>query len=201
MCQTLRLVFGEVLSVHLGPIHLEKFRKTQEIPEKPGWLTVESLRGLFEGSPSPTASLELEFTRDVVQVDIRGREFQALQLIDLPGLIASAPNAELVSLIRDLCSDYIRRENTLIAMCCPFDDDLENQEAFASSRHHPPTSKPRIETSLREGLRDNVGMSPLRKRMSKPAWHFNSPKLCGAWQGPEFSSVTRTPGPRPGQEI
>ena len=53
---------------------------------------------------------------------------EELQLIDLPGLIASAPKKELIELIRQMAKEYLKRPNTLIAMCCPFDDDLENQE-------------------------------------------------------------------------
>ena len=74
-----------------------------------------------------------------MQVDIEGHGFKDLQLIDLPGLIASADDEDLVTLIRDLCCDYLQRPNTLIAMCCPFDDDLENQEvrALVDPRRHP----------------------------------------------------------------
>ena len=54
--------------------------------------------------------------------------WEELQLIDLPGLIASAPKKELIELIRQMAKEYLKRPNTLIAMCCPFDDDLENQE-------------------------------------------------------------------------
>ena len=34
--------------------------------------------------------------------------------------------------------EYIQRSNTLIAMCCPFDDDLENQKVRAMAKEFDP---------------------------------------------------------------
>ncbi|CAE7567640.1 MX1 [Symbiodinium natans] len=118
-------------TVLLRPDLLASIRVGLEEPEH----TVESLKELVEESQ---ATKMVEFTRDVVQVEIRAEGFAELQLIDLPGLIASAQDEQLVELITTLNGEYIQRSNTLIAMCCPFDDDLENQKVRAMAKEFDP---------------------------------------------------------------
>ena len=129
----------------LSPTGLEKYQKKLQKQQakqgKQGPLTLESLR--YASHPENYDDEEdsrRQFTKDVVQVDIKGKEFKDLQLIDLPGLIASG-GEELVELIRDLCCEYLKRENTLIAMCCPFDDDLENQEVRSLAKRYDPDGR------------------------------------------------------------
>ncbi|CAE7947959.1 mxa [Symbiodinium sp. KB8] len=126
----------------LSPAGLEKYQKRlqkqREKQGKRGPINLESLRcAAHPENYEDDEDGRRPFTRDVVQVDIKGKGFKDLQLIDLPGLIASG-GEELVELIRDLCCEYLKRENTLIAMCCPFDDDLENQEVRSLAKRYDP---------------------------------------------------------------
>ncbi|CAE7747192.1 MX2 [Symbiodinium necroappetens] len=115
-----------------------KLQKQRAKQGKQGPLTLESLRcAAHPENYEDDEDGRRPFTTDVVQVDIKGKGFKDLQLIDLPGLIASG-GEELVELIRDLCCEYLKRENTLIAMCCPFDDDLENQEVRSLAKRYDP---------------------------------------------------------------
>lgn len=78
----------------------------------------------------PIESWELKFTRNVVQVVLRGREFHNLIVTDLPGLIQSTDSREderYINMIYDLCEDYCKPMNTVIVTCFCCNDDMENQ--------------------------------------------------------------------------
>mmetsp|Transcript_71423 Transcript_71423/g.225682 ORF Transcript_71423/g.225682 Transcript_71423/m.225682 type:complete len:986 (+) Transcript_71423:82-3039(+) len=84
------------------------------------------------------------FSCDVVVVELRGRAFTDLELIDLPGLIQSVESdqeRDLIALIEQLCNAYLEKTNTLIAMCCPFNDDMENQAIRMIARKFDPDGK------------------------------------------------------------
>mmetsp|Transcript_120884 Transcript_120884/g.386999 ORF Transcript_120884/g.386999 Transcript_120884/m.386999 type:complete len:899 (-) Transcript_120884:51-2747(-) len=70
------------------------------------------------------------FTEDIVIIDIKGKMYSDLELIDLPGLIQSTGEADeesLIGIVDDLCRTYLQQPNTLIVMCLPCNDDLDNQ--------------------------------------------------------------------------
>jgi len=78
----------------------------------------------------PIESWELKFTRNVVQVVLRGKEFHNLIVTDLPGLIQSTDTREderYINMIYDLCEDYCKPANTVIVTCFCCNDDMENQ--------------------------------------------------------------------------
>ena len=78
-----------------------------------------------------------EFTTNIVQVSVEGPDYAELQLIDLPGLIASG-SPELVKRVEGLCREYMKKPNMLMVMCCPFDDDLENQAVRKLAKEYDP---------------------------------------------------------------
>ena len=98
-------------TVLLRPDLLASIRVGLEEPEH----TVESLKELVEESQ---ATKMVEFTRDVVQVEIRAEGFAELQLIDLPGLIASAQDEQLVELITTLNGDVSEVLRTAVLFVC-----------------------------------------------------------------------------------
>eukprot|EP00445_Apocalathium_hangoei_P079860 CAMPEP_0204174424 /NCGR_PEP_ID=MMETSP0361-20130328/45863_1 /ASSEMBLY_ACC=CAM_ASM_000343 /TAXON_ID=268821 /ORGANISM="Scrippsiella Hangoei, Strain SHTV-5" /LENGTH=900 /DNA_ID=CAMNT_0051132895 /DNA_START=33 /DNA_END=2735 /DNA_ORIENTATION=+ len=111
---------------------------------KQRWADIKSgskgFKDLLADLSQDEANVEL-FSRDVVVAEIGGKAFTDLELIDLPGLIQSVERDEekdLISLIEDLCKSYLEKPNTLIAMCCPFNDDMENQAVRMIARRHDP---------------------------------------------------------------
>jgi len=97
-------------------------------------ITLELAKALLKDK-----SDESQFTQDVVVVELRGSGLSDLELIDLPGLIQSVENVDdehLIPLIKDLSSSYLEQANTIVSMCCPFNDDMENQAVRTLARQH-----------------------------------------------------------------
>ncbi|VDB92372.1 unnamed protein product [Peniophora sp. CBMAI 1063] len=82
----------------------------------------------------PGALKSLDFSRNVVCIDIRGPDLTDLAFIDLPGLIQVHDNPTLVTLVEGLVVDNIKDDNSLILVTIPMTDDLENQKALTLAR-------------------------------------------------------------------
>lgn len=76
------------------------------------------------------------FTRDVVCVDIKGRDVTDLAFVDLPGII-HVGDAREVRLVTDLINEYIEG-NCLILLVLPMHDDIETQSACTLARNADP---------------------------------------------------------------
>ncbi|KZV76766.1 hypothetical protein PENSPDRAFT_622214 [Peniophora sp. CONT] len=76
----------------------------------------------------------LDFSRNVVCIDIRGPDLTDLYFIDLPGLIQAHETETLVKLVENLVVDNIKEDNSLILVTIPMTDDLENQKALTLAR-------------------------------------------------------------------
>lgn len=73
---------------------------------------------------------KMQFSRNVICVDIRGPECGDLALIDLPGLIETTEHPEdrvFIDVVRDMVLSYINKPNSIIAMTISCKDDMENQ--------------------------------------------------------------------------
>ncbi|KAI0321975.1 P-loop containing nucleoside triphosphate hydrolase protein [Amylostereum chailletii] len=97
-------------------------------------LTTDQLRKGVKGSKP------LQFSRNVVCVDIQGPDLTDLSFIDLPGLIQVAEEPHLVRLVESLVVDHITG-NSLILVAVPMTDDLENQKALTLAREADPDGK------------------------------------------------------------
>lgn len=73
---------------------------------------------------------KMQFSRNVICVDIRGPECGDLALIDLPGLIETTEHPEdrvFINVVRSMVLSYISKPNSIIAMTISCKDDMENQ--------------------------------------------------------------------------
>eukprot|EP00434_Breviolum_minutum_P039930 symbB.v1.2.035472.t1/scaffold4778.1/size34948/3 len=92
----------------LRPDALKKFRDQEAGNSKS--IGLRKLKEMLS-SDAHGESRDLEF--NVVQVRITGNGYKELQLIDLPGLIASTPKKESIGLIRQMAEKYLKKPNTL----------------------------------------------------------------------------------------
>jgi len=85
----------------------------------------------------PSESWELKFTRNVIQVSLKGKDFHNLIVTDLPGLIQSTETKEderYIDMITELCETYCQPKNTVIIACFCCNDDMENQAVHKLAR-------------------------------------------------------------------
>jgi len=83
----------------------------------------------------------LQFSRNLVVVNIHGPTCKNLTIVDLPGLIFATEKRQdqrYIRLVKDLVEDCIRKPNTLIAACVSAKDDMENQIINTLVRKHDP---------------------------------------------------------------
>ncbi|EPQ51165.1 hypothetical protein GLOTRDRAFT_141261 [Gloeophyllum trabeum ATCC 11539] len=71
----------------------------------------------------------LDFSRNVVCVDLVGPDLTDLSFIDLPGTYSPNAEPEIVKLVEDLVVSHIQG-NCLILVALPMTDDIENQKAL-----------------------------------------------------------------------
>jgi hypothetical protein len=70
---------------------------------------------------------ELKFTKNAVVLVIKGAQAD-LTLIDLPGIIQSDEDSpQNVGLVKDMVTDYIKRERAIIVAAISCKDDINNQ--------------------------------------------------------------------------
>ncbi|KAK0463456.1 P-loop containing nucleoside triphosphate hydrolase protein [Desarmillaria tabescens] len=74
------------------------------------------------------SSSALQFSRNVVCVDLKGPDLTDLSFIDLPGIIQNA-ETETVKLVEDMVVSHIAGD-CLILVALPMTDDVENQKAL-----------------------------------------------------------------------
>ncbi|KAI0363545.1 hypothetical protein BV20DRAFT_1031177 [Pilatotrama ljubarskyi] len=69
----------------------------------------------------------LQFSKNVVCVELTGPDLVDLSFVDLPGIVQNA-EPEIVQLVEDMVNSYIQG-NSLILVTLPMSDDIENQKA------------------------------------------------------------------------
>ncbi|KDR71864.1 hypothetical protein GALMADRAFT_253646 [Galerina marginata CBS 339.88] len=75
----------------------------------------------------------LQFSKNVVQVNVKDPNATDLTFVDLPGLIHNAEK-DLINIVHDLAEDYIRAKNTLIVIAMPMTDDIQNIQAVTLAK-------------------------------------------------------------------
>ncbi|KAJ7595066.1 P-loop containing nucleoside triphosphate hydrolase protein [Mycena floridula] len=79
----------------------------------------------------------LQFSQNVVQVELEDPTATDLSFVDLPGLIQNA-DIDLIELVKQLVVDHITGENTIILVTVPMSDDMENQQGMVLARKEDP---------------------------------------------------------------
>ncbi|KAI5479945.1 hypothetical protein MNV49_002235 [Pseudohyphozyma bogoriensis] len=82
---------------------------------------------------------QLQFSSNVVCVDISGPEVTDLAFVDLPGMVANAEQAT-IDLVKNLVIKYIKG-NCLILVALTIGDDIENQSAAHLAKQEDPEGK------------------------------------------------------------
>ncbi|KAH8091801.1 P-loop containing nucleoside triphosphate hydrolase protein [Cristinia sonorae] len=88
----------------------------------------------------PGASSQLQFSFDVVCLDIGGPDLTDLSFIDLPGII-SYDNEDRgnIDIVKNMVKRHISNDNTLILLTITMRDDINNQGAVDLARLADPT--------------------------------------------------------------
>ncbi|KAF8885412.1 P-loop containing nucleoside triphosphate hydrolase protein, partial [Gymnopilus junonius] len=92
----------------------------------------------------------LQFSRNVVQVEVKDPKATDLTFVDLPGLIQNAKDAKLIGLVRELTEIYIKKPNTLIVITMPMGVDIQNIEAVTLAKNPRPDALSQGDTGARE---------------------------------------------------
>ncbi|TDL25543.1 hypothetical protein BD410DRAFT_717419 [Rickenella mellea] len=95
---------------------------------------------LTSGCPPLGSDRQLQFSPNVVCLDISGPELTDLSFIDLPGIISNVAEGEdrgNIDLIKNLVKDHIAG-NALILLTITMRDDLENQSAAFLAKEADP---------------------------------------------------------------
>ncbi|KAF1981574.1 P-loop containing nucleoside triphosphate hydrolase protein [Aulographum hederae CBS 113979] len=80
------------------------------------------------------SQLEVEFSPNVICVEISGPGKTNLSFYDLPGIIAQVEDRKknyLVKLVRNLNKEYIKNSNAIVLIACSLESDLDNCKAAA----------------------------------------------------------------------
>ena len=83
-----------------------------------------------------TSQQHVEFSPNVIKLDIAGPKIQTLTLFDLPGIINHVENdsEDLPALVQGLAQLYTSSENTIVVLACPINVDLETSTAASLIR-------------------------------------------------------------------
>ncbi|KAK4703407.1 protein mago nashi, partial [Phenoliferia sp. Uapishka_3] len=124
---------------------------------------IEPTKFLDENLPS-ASNTQLEFSTNLICVDITGPEVTDSAFVDLPGLISNG-KPELIRLVHDLVVKYIKG-NCLILVALTIGDDLENQEAANLAREEDPSGARTIGKAISKQL--DPGPDELKLNKSFP---------------------------------
>jgi hypothetical protein len=85
---------------------------------------------------------QLQFTRNVVCVDVKGPSVSNLTLIDLPGIIRSSDRPEErknIGIVKSVINEYISKPNAIIVCCVSMKQEMENTVVREMARRVDPT--------------------------------------------------------------
>ncbi|KZV76475.1 hypothetical protein PENSPDRAFT_598401 [Peniophora sp. CONT] len=121
--------------------------------------------------------LEINFSSNIICLEISGDDVPDLTLVDLPGLIQSAGadgDAADIELVRELVVQYISRPSTIILVTVSCETDFNNQPGYQLARQCDPkgdrtfgvlTKPDRIQSGTEDGwiklLKNDVSGAPL----------------------------------------
>ncbi|RHZ78966.1 hypothetical protein Glove_153g49 [Diversispora epigaea] len=87
---------------------------------------------------------ELKFTKNVVCLEIKGKNVPNLSLIDLPGIIRHTEKAEdrkFINLIEELVKEYIKKEQSIIIATITCRDEIDNQAIVTLAKEADPAGR------------------------------------------------------------
>ncbi|CAG8503439.1 7611_t:CDS:2 [Diversispora eburnea] len=87
---------------------------------------------------------ELKFTKNVVCLEIKGKNVPNLSLIDLPGIIHHTEKAEdrkFIDLIKELVKEYIKKEQSIIIATITCRDEIDNQAIVTLAKEADPAGR------------------------------------------------------------
>ncbi|CAG8503421.1 7610_t:CDS:2 [Diversispora eburnea] len=90
------------------------------------------------------ANNELKFTKNVVCLEIKGKNVPNLSLIDLPGIIHHTEKAEdrkFIDLIKELVKEYIKKEQSIIIATITCRDEIDNQAIVTLAKEADPAGR------------------------------------------------------------
>ena len=125
------------LSTSLGPWHkrglLSHLHKTTQDKAQICSLIQDAQKVVLDVGiqSSSTTNLLLDFSPNVIRLDITALGLPTLSFVDLPGVIASPDRAEdayLVPLVDDLVKTYTQGPNSIILLALPMTNDLANSK-------------------------------------------------------------------------
>lgn len=84
----------------------------------------------------PNHSIDVQFSPNIITLDIYAPGLLNLSFYDLPGVISQTPdgNRDTVKLIETLNLEYIKQENTIVLLTVPMESDIDNSKASALLR-------------------------------------------------------------------
>ncbi|EKM53567.1 uncharacterized protein PHACADRAFT_197992 [Phanerochaete carnosa HHB-10118-sp] len=95
-------------------------------------------RQFLEGPDEDFAAREVMFSSNCISLQISGSEVADLSFCDLPGMIASGPDKEI---IENLVISYIERPSCIILVTVNCEYDWENQRGFDLAQEYDPDGK------------------------------------------------------------
>ncbi|KDQ56136.1 hypothetical protein JAAARDRAFT_158878 [Jaapia argillacea MUCL 33604] len=125
--------FGEEISDH-GVVELA-LRRAQSAVLNPQIPPTQFLS--MSKAELTSAQRVVDFSRNMLCVEISGPDMPELSFIDLPGIIQNA-EPHIVAMIEELVVSHIRG-NCLILVALPMTDDIENQKALRLTREVDPS--------------------------------------------------------------
>jgi len=73
----------------------------------------------------------LHFTANTIVLNISGPDCHDITIIDIPGMIQNDDsNGRDVNAVMSMVTDFVRAKNSVIVVCMPCDDDVDNQSAL-----------------------------------------------------------------------
>ncbi|TBU37909.1 P-loop containing nucleoside triphosphate hydrolase protein [Dichomitus squalens] len=72
----------------------------------------------------------LKFSKKAIEIRISDPEGSDLMFVDLPGLIQSGEDDNVINMVEEMASESISRPSTIILVIVPAEDDLDNQGAM-----------------------------------------------------------------------
>ncbi|KAI3609262.1 hypothetical protein WG66_010616, partial [Moniliophthora roreri] len=96
-------------------------------------MSAEDLRRVADDDKKQDNPRMLAFSKDLIEVEIRDPELPPLTFVDLPGLIQHHKESSTIQLVRNMVKYFIggeRRNNTLMLIVMPANEDTNNQEAM-----------------------------------------------------------------------
>ncbi|KAI0820963.1 P-loop containing nucleoside triphosphate hydrolase protein [Irpex lacteus] len=92
----------------------------------------------LENEHADGGAAEVAFSMNCISLQISGKNVADLSFVDLPGMIASGPDKDI---IENLVSEYIKKPSCIILQTVACETDWENQKGFDLAQKYDPDGK------------------------------------------------------------